>query len=122
MHRELGATPLERFLAGPDVARPCPAPEALRGAFRAQVSRRQRRSDGTCTVQGVRFEVPSRYRHLERLTLRYARWDLSNGIALCDPHSEQPVATLYPLDKTANAERARRSLEPLGEPAPAACT
>lgn len=114
VHRELGVTPLERYLAGPDVARECPAPEALRLAFRALTTRRQRRSDGTCTVLGTRFEVPSRYRHLERLTLRYARWDLSS-VALCDPHSEQPLATLYPLDKANNAERARRALEPLDD-------
>lgn len=121
VHRELGCTPLERFLAGPDVGRPCPSPEQLRGAFRAQVTRRQRRSDGTCTVQGTRFEVPSCFRHLERLSVRYARWDLS-CVALCDPHTEQPVATLYPLDKTANAERGRRALAALDDPAPVANT
>jgi len=112
VHRELGCTPLERYLTGPDVARDCPSPEQLRRAFRAQIGRKQRRSDGTCTVLGTRFEVPSRYRHLERLTLRYARWDLSS-VSLCDPHTEQPVANLYPLDKTANAESARRRLEVL---------
>ena len=114
VHRELGATPLECFMAGPDVGRACPSAQVLRSAFRAQATRRQRRSDGTCTVQGTRFEVPSRFRHLERLTVRYARWDLSS-VSLCDPHTEQPVATLYPLDKAANAERGRRCVEPLEE-------
>lgn len=118
-HRELGATPLDRYLAGPDVARPCPGSEQLREAFRAQTTRRQRRSDGTCTVRGTRFEIPSRYRHLDRLTLQYARWDLSR-IALCDPHTEQPVATLYPLDKSANAEHARRALETVNASDPVA--
>ena len=112
VHRELGCTPLARHLAGADVARECPTSESLRRAFRTQTTRRQRRSDGTCTVQGRRFEVPSRYRHIERLILRYAHWDLSS-VSLCDPHTEQPVATLYPLDKNANAECARRALEPL---------
>ncbi len=118
VHRELGCTPLARYLAGPDVGRECPTPESLRRSFRAQTTRRQRRSDGTCTVRGRRFEVPSRYRHLERLTLRYARWDLSS-VSLCDPHTEAPVATLYPLDKVANAESARRALETV-DPAPLA--
>ena len=114
VHDELGATPLERFRQGPDVARECPDAEALRRAFRAQTTRVQRRSDGTCTVLGVRFEVPSRFRHIQRLRLRYARWDLSS-VDLIDPHTEQPVAVLYPLDKQANAERGRRALEPVNE-------
>lgn len=116
-HRELGASPLERYLAGPDVARECPDSDSLRRAFRAQIRRRQRSSDGTCTVLGTRFEVPSRYRHLERLTLHHARWDRSS-VSLCDPHTGQPVATLYPLDKIANAEGARRVIEPVAHPEP----
>ena len=114
VHDELGCSPLERFRAGPDVARESPDAEALRRAFRAQTTRVQRRSDGTCTVLGIRFEVPSRFRHIQRLRLRYARWDLSS-VDLIDPHTEQPVAVLYPLDKTANAERGRRALEPVHE-------
>lgn len=112
VHSELGTTPLERYLQGPDVARPCPDAEALRRAFRATTTRTQRRSDGTCSVLGTRFEVPSRYRHLTTLRLRYARFDLT-GVDLLDPHTDTPVATLYPLDKQRNAERGRRALEPL---------
>ncbi len=114
VHDELGCTPLERFRAGPDVGRECPDAEALRRAFRAATTRVQRRSDGTFTVRGVRFEVPSRFRHLQRLHLRYARWDLTS-VDLIDPHTEQPVAVLYPLDKNRNAERGRRALEPVDE-------
>jgi transposase InsO family protein len=114
VHYELRATPLERLRAGPDVARECPDAEALRRAFRAHTIRTQRRSDGTCTVLGVRFEVPSRFRHIQRLRLRYARWDLSS-VDLVDPHTERPVAVLYPLDKQANAERGRRALAPVNE-------
>jgi len=112
VHRELGCSPLERFLCGPDVLRECPDAEALRRAFRATLTRTQRRSDGTCSVLGTRFELPSRYRHLRSLRLRYARFELSS-VELLDPHTEQPVATLYPLDKQRNAERGRRALEPL---------
>jgi transposase InsO family protein len=96
-HRELGCSPLERFLAGPDVARESPDTETLRRAFRTQTTRTQRRSDGSCSLGGIRFEVPSRFRHLTRLT----------------PRTDTPLATLYPLDKVANAERGRRALEPL---------
>jgi len=114
-HDELGCAPLERYLAGPDVARESPDAEALRRAFRAQTTRTQRRSDGTCSLAGRRFEVPSRYRHLERLTVRYARWNLAH-IELVDPHTSASLATLYPLDKARNAERGRRALAPVSEP------
>ena len=113
-HRELAMSPLARYLQGPDVARDSPDADTLRRAFRTQTTRTQRQSDGTCSLLGIRFEVPSRYRHLARLTVRYARWDLTS-LELLDPHSAAPVATLYPLDKTANAERERRALAPVSE-------
>jgi hypothetical protein len=116
-HRELGMSPLERYLQGPDVGRESPDADTLRRAFRAQTTRSQRKSDGTCSLLGIRFEVPSRYRHLERLTLRYARWDLAS-VELIDPHTGEPVATLYPLDKTANADGVRRALTPVSQPPP----
>ena len=109
VHSELKRTPLERYLEGPDVSRPSPDSEALRRAFRMEISRQQRRSDGTVTVEGVRFEVPSAYRALERLQLRVARWDLSS-VELVDPRSGAHLATLSPLDKASHADRARRAL------------
>jgi putative transposase len=109
VHSEIKRTPLERYLAGPNVSRPSPDSEALRRAFRMEITRRQRRSDGTVTVQGVRFEVPSAYRTLVQLRLRVARWDLSN-IHLVDPRSDAHLATLFPIDKIKNADRARRAL------------
>ena len=112
VHDELGCTPLERFRTVTNVGRECPDADTLRRTFRAATTRVQRRSDGTCTVLGRRFEVPSRYRHLHRLGLRYARWDLTS-VDLIDAHTEQPVARLYPLDKTHNAEHGRRALEPV---------
>jgi transposase InsO family protein len=121
VHHELACAPLERFRSGPDVARECPDAETLRRTFRAQTTRTQRRSDGTCTVLGTRFEVPSRFRHIQRLPLRYARFDLSS-IELLDPYTEQPVAVLYPLDKARNAERGRRALEPVNESEPVDAT
>lgn len=111
-HSELGCTPLERYRTGPDVGRPSPGSDELRRAFRAEVIRTQRRSDGTFSLAGRRFEVPSRYRHLARLTVRYARWDLST-VDLIDAVSGTRVCAVYPLDKTANASGQRRTLEPL---------
>jgi putative transposase len=111
VHRELGGAPLERYLAGPDVGRSSPSSEELRRAFRAEVDRTQRRSDGTVSLEGQRFEVPARYRHLIRLRVRYARWDLS-AVDLVDPHTHVILCALYPLDKAANADGQRRRLTP----------
>jgi transposase InsO family protein len=119
VHRELaGATPLERMLAGPDVSRPAPALEALRLAFSRQVTRTQRRSDGTVVVAGVRYEVPARFRTLPQLTLRAPAWDQSQ-LVLLDPRSGQVLARLWPQDKAGNASGARRALTPGGAAAPA---
>jgi transposase InsO family protein len=110
LHSEIGATPLERFLAGPSVLRPCPSAEELRHVFRRQEVRKQRRSDGTLTVGAVRFEIPSRYRTLLRPTVRYASWDLSS-IDLVDERTGTLLTTLLPLDKQANADGKRRPLD-----------
>lgn len=111
VHREIGCTPLERFLAGPNVGRECPGSEALRDAFRIEVKRRQRRSDGTVSLHGQRLEIPSRYRHLSDVHLRYARWDLSR-VDLIEARSGQVLCAVRPLDKAANAQGVRRAVEP----------
>lgn len=119
IHSELGKTPLQRYLEGPDVGRDCPGSDALRRAFRKEITRTQRKSDGTVTVEGVRFEVPSAYRTLLHLRLRLARWDLSS-IELVDPRTGAHLAQLLPLDKARNADRARRVLaDAATPPAPA---
>ena len=114
-HSEIGTTPLRRFLDEPDVSRECPSSLELKRAFRCDAWRRQRQSDGTVTVLGRRFEVPSRLRHLNRLRLRFARWDL-RLVDVVDPRNRrQVVATLYPLDKAKNAEGRRRRLAALDD-------
>jgi transposase InsO family protein len=109
VHSEIKQPPLERWLAGPSVGRPCPSSDELRHAFRMEVLRTQRRSDGTITVCGVRYELPNAYRTLVRPTVRVARWDLAT-IDLVDPHRGTLLATLLPLDKQKNAQRGRRAL------------
>ena len=111
-HSEIGTTPLAHYLAGPNVARPCPASAVLAAAFRIEAIRRQRRSDGTVSLEGDRFEIPSRYRHLERVHLRYARWDLSS-VDLVDPRTGTILCPVKPLDKSANANGRRRRLTPV---------
>lgn len=121
VHSELGVAPLRRFLDGKSVARPSPSSDELRTSFLAQESRAQRRSDGTVSIGGVRFEIPSRYRHLERVTIRYASWDLGHVI-MVDARTDVTLCRLYPLDKAANASGQRRSLEPIAETAALAGT
>ena len=116
-HSEIGETPLARFLAGPDVMRPSPSSDELRLAFLAEEHRIQRRSDGTVSIESRRFEVPSRYRHLERITIRYASWDLSR-VSLIDERAGTVLCQLYPLDRARNSDAVRRALEPLVEVPP----
>ena len=115
VHSEIGTTPLARMLAGPSVGRPCPSTDALRRAFRLAEWRTQRRSDGTLSVEGVRFEVPSRLRHLERMRVRYARWDVST-VDVVDETTGAVIATLHPLDKAKNADGHRRTLDAVEPP------
>jgi hypothetical protein len=110
-HREIGCSPATRLVAAPDVLRPSPSSDALRGAFRREVKRRQRQSDGTISLDGVRFEIPSRYRHFRDVVVRYPRWDLSL-VDLVDPREGMILARLFPLDRAANADGRRAVLEP----------
>ncbi|MDM5182190.1 DDE-type integrase/transposase/recombinase [Massilia sp. DJPM01] len=109
VHAELKATPLQRYLEGPNVARECPSAAGLCAAFRVEVVRRQRRSDGTFSLAGMRFEIPARYRHLIDVHARYARWDLSR-VDLVDPGDGTVLCAVRPLDKAANADGVRRRL------------
>jgi len=114
LHSAIGEAPLTRFLAGPEVLRPGPSSDELRLAFMAEETRIQRRSDGTASIKGRRFEIPSRYRHLERLVIRYANWDLSH-VYLVDAQLGAVLCQLFPLDRARNADGLRRTLPPLVE-------
>ena len=110
VHSEIGQAPVARFLAGPDVSRPSPDSAALRLALTRSEGRTQRRSDGTVSIEGRRFEIPNRYRHLARVAIRYASWDLSH-VHLVDERTEKVLCRLYPLDKERNANGHRRPLD-----------
>jgi len=111
-HSEIDDTPLARFLAGPAVTRPCPDAAALRLAFTRTERRTLRRSDCTAVIEGRRFEVPNRYRHLALLEVRFAAWDLGQ-VHLVDPHTGTVLCRLFPQDKTSNASGLRRGLQPV---------
>jgi transposase InsO family protein len=118
-HAEIDDTPLARFLTGPDVTRPCPDAAALRLAFTRTERRTLRKSDGTVTIEGRRFEVPNRYRHLSSLEVRFASWDLTQ-VHLADPQTGTVLCRLFPQDKTRNANGLRRSLQPVATTEPVA--
>jgi putative transposase len=111
VHRETSCSPVERFKHAPDVLRLSPNSETLRNAFRLETKRIQRQSDGTISLEGVRYEIPARYRHFREVTVRYARWDLGR-IDLVDERTGTVLAPIYPLDKTANADGRRAAIEP----------
>ncbi len=111
VHRELSMSPVERFGKSPDVLRESPSSKTLRQAFRQQATRIQRQSDGTISLEGVRYEIPARLRHFRKVVVRYARWDLSQ-VDLVDPQSGTILAPIFPLDRTANADGRRRIIDP----------
>jgi putative transposase len=117
VHSELEQAPLQRYLHHRDVGRPCPSSAELKIAFTAEAGRTQRRSDGTISLKGIRFEIPSRYHHFQRLSVRAASWDLSQ-VHLAEPKTGAILCRLFPLDKQKNAqgERAAKG-SPLDKPA-----
>jgi putative transposase len=117
VHRETSVAPVDRFRQAPDALRESPSSEALCDAFRLETKRSQRHSDGTISLDGVRFEVPVRYRHFREVSVRYARWDLRRA-DLVDERSGLILAPIYPLDKSANADGRRAVIEPGGTEVP----
>jgi transposase InsO family protein len=113
VHSEIGQAPITRFLAGPEVTRPSPDSATLKLAFTRTERRTLRKSDGSFTLEGRRFEVPNRYRHLTHLEVRFASWDLTL-VHLVDEHSGTVLCQLFPQDKTRNASGRRRVLDPAG--------
>lgn len=111
VHSEISQAPLARWLDGPAVGRESPTPDDLRLAFTAGETRSQRTSDGTASIEGVRFEIPSRFRHLRKLHLRYASWDLTH-VWLVDERTGAVLSRLYPLDKARNADGFRGVIKP----------
>ena len=111
VHRETRSTPVARVIAAPNVLRQSPSSAALRDAFRLETRRIQRQSDGTISLEGVRFELPARYRHFRAVAVRYARWDLGR-VDLVDESNGTILAPIYPLDKTANADGHRAPVQP----------
>ncbi len=106
-HSDIGTSPVQRMLEGKDVSRPAPDEEQLRFAFTVCESRNQRKSDGTVSINGVRFEIPSRFHHIPRLHVCFANWDKSMAW-LMDQRTGKQIAQIYPQDKIKNASGKRK--------------
>jgi hypothetical protein len=109
IHSETKQSPVDRFLHHKSVLRTAPDTDVLTLSFRRDESRGQRRSDGTISILGKRFEIPSAFRSLPRMFIRYAEWDLRQ-VHLIDSRTHAMLAPLYPLDRKKNAEGLRRMI------------
>jgi transposase InsO family protein len=109
IHSETQTAPVTRWLDDKSVMRPSPEGNDLTLAFRRDETRSQRRSDGTVSILGKRFEIPNAYRALPKIIVRYAEWNLRQ-VHLIDPRTQAALAPLYPLDRKRNAEGFRRKI------------
>jgi len=106
-HYEIHMPPLQRMLDSKDMSRPAPAREELEFAFTVCETRKQRQSDGTISINGVRFEIPSRFHHIQQLYVCFKSWDQSVAW-LVDKRTGTKLAAIYPQDKVKNASGKRR--------------
>ena len=106
-HRDIGMPPIKCMLEGKDVSRPAPDDEHMRFAFTVCESRKQRKSDGTVSINGVRFEIPSRFHHMLQLHICFTNWDKPMAW-LMDPKTGKKIAPIYPQDKIKNASGKRK--------------
>jgi putative transposase len=106
-HNEIGMAPIQRMLENKDVSRPSFTEDQLKRSFTICESRKQRQSDGTISINGIRFEVPWRFNHIKNLYVSFTSWDKSVAW-LVDKRTGKFLATLYPQDKTKNASGKRR--------------
>ncbi len=112
-HEEIRCTPYERFRDAPSVLRPAPDMKTLRSAFSERVTRKQRKSDGTISLDGIRFELPNRLRTLDKVTVRYRGWNLTSA-SVVDPRTGAEIARILPIDKHRNASGLRRTFDEIG--------
>ena len=69
-----------------------------------------RKSDQTIRINNIRFEVPSRFRHLQKFCVCYQTWDLSVSY-IVDERTGNLIVCIYPQDKIKNSEGHRKTLD-----------
>lgn len=112
VHSEIKTLPINRFAQDASVLRKSLTSDELRAAFVCEIDRRLRKTDGTMSLDGVRFEIPSAYRHHRDLLIHYTSWDLGY-VFLVDPVTLKAVARIYPLDRSKNNSGKRASHAPV---------
>ena len=106
-HNEIGMTPVQCMLESRDMSRSAPGETKLKIGFTICESRKQRKSDGTISINGIRFEIPSRFNHIQKLHVCFSNWDKAVAY-LVDKRTGNLLATIYPQDKIKNASGKRR--------------
>ena len=106
-HDEIKCSPVERFSKDKDVGRPSPTLKEMQACFGREETRRQRRTDGTISLNGKRYEIPNRYLVLESICVRYAEWDLSL-VHMVDSRTGKILERIFPIDKIKNANQGRK--------------
>lgn len=109
VNRELGIPPARKYIDTKHVLRSTPSLEELRMAFRKRIVRTQRRTDGTVSIEGKRFEIPRAFRTLKQVVVHYAAWDLGL-VHIVDSRTGTILCRIIPLDKSTNASSERRKL------------
>ena len=112
VHRGTGQSPLQRWMAGPDVLRPTPVPDALREAF-LWAATRTVTATRSVSLHGNIYDVdPSLVGR--RVELRYDPTDLTAIVVWLDG---QPVGAATPAELTRHIDPKLKNLEP-AEPGP----
>jgi hypothetical protein len=75
-----------------------------------EIRRTLRKQDSTITLDGVRFQIPQQYSHIDSILLRYSRWDLGEAEILC-PDTHKSLCLIYPLNKLENSNALRKNTE-----------
>lgn len=110
VHSELKKSPIEKWISMEKVTRSGPSLDDMKNAFRREIERKVRRTDGTFSLEGKRFEIDHQvYRSQSKITIHYAKWDLSR-VDIVDPKTKIILSPVYPIDLQSNAERKRRIL------------
>lgn len=110
IHSETKQEPYTRFIDGKSVMRSSPTQQELVDAFRMDASRVQRRTDGTVSIEGIRLEIPLRYRAFKHLKVRYARWNPVYA-HLVSRDTNKAIVRLYVLDKHKNINGKRERIQ-----------
>ena len=111
VHRETSCSPVDRFAKAPDVFRSSPSSEALRDAFRLET---KRELSVRAMARSRWTACGSRFRHGTGISAKFPSdtpAGTSAGLIWSTSRSGTVLAPIYPLDKTANADGRRASIE-----------